>query len=541
MNTALFTRPRHPKIYAFTTPQGKFVDWAEKKPGAGLLKIGYTERNVIDRLREQFSSVSPEKQPFEILYTESAIREDNIVFRDSDVHKRLKSKGFRQIKNEWFECAVDDLKQVVSEIELPDEQQRREHIFQNMVYGIATSKLTGLLSRRTLYYSKDASSEYSVVKFDSDQGNVYFEHCTHTFGKDKKCIHCGKKESYGTNNDNYAYPFLHKPFKEIFNMDFDVIVGNPPYQLKSDGGTRDIPIYNRFVDYAKEITPEFMTMIIPSRWMSGGLGLKKFRNDMLSDKRIKDLVDHSLSAQIFPDVDIMGGVCYFLWDRDYSGSCSVTYSSSEQQYPKPVERILNEYDVFVRDHKSISILKKIQSSYGFCPMTEIMSVDKEFGWTSNFSQFHNKKQKNDVPLYYNRNGKRSIGFVNRKKVFKSFELIDNWKVMIPKARGHSGAGAQQVIGTPFITPSPSVCTQTYLFFYVDRQETAESILTYVKTKFFRYLVSLRKITQDATRSTYNWVPQQDWNTLYTDEQLYEKYNLNEKEIELIEKSVLSME
>ena len=425
--------------------------------------------------------------------------------------------------------------------ELPDEQQRREHIFRNMVYGIATSKLTGLLSRRTLYYSKDASSEYSVVKFDSDQGNVYFEHCTHTFGKDKKCIHCGKKESYGTNNDNYAYPFLHKPFKEIFNMDFDVIVGNPPYQLKSDGGTRDIPIYNRFVDYAKEISPEFMTMIIPARWMASGLGLGRFRREMLSDNRIKNLVDHNNSGQLFPDVNIMGGVCYFLWDRGYSGSCSVTYSTSEQTAPRPVERILNEYDIFVRDHRSISILKKVQSERNFRPMSEIMSADKEFGWTSNFSAFHDKCRKNDVPLYHNRNGKRCVGYINRNKIDKSLNLIDKWKVMVPQARGPSGDGPQKVIGSPFVTPSPSVCTQTYLFFYIDDEEFAHSIYSYIKTRFFRFFVSLRKITQHATRSTYNWVPQQDWNTLYTDEQLYEKYNLDETEIELIEKSVLPME
>ena len=324
-------------------------------------------------------------------------------------------------------------------------------------------------------------------------------------------------------------------------MNFDVIVGNPPYQLKSDGGTRYIPIYNHFVNYAKELSPEYVAMIIPSRWMTGGLGLKKFRSEMLSDQRIKNLVDHHVSDQVFPDVNIMGGVCYFLWDRGYSGSCSVTHSSFGNSKPKPVERVLNEYDVFVRDYQSLSILKKVIESKQFRPMSEIMSVDKEFGWTSNFSDFHDKERKNDVPLYYNRNGKRSVGFINRKKISKSLDLIDKWKVMVPKARGHSGAGAQQVIGSPFTVASPSVCTQTYLFFYVENKDLAESILTYTKTRFFRYLVSLRKKTQDATRSTYNWVPQQDWSTLYTDEYLYRKYNLREKEIEHIEANVLPME
>ena len=427
------------------------------------------------------------------------------------------------------------------EEEFPNVDERHEYIFKNMIFGIAISRLTGLLSRRTLYYTKDARSDLSVVKFDSEQGNVYFEPASHAFDKNGKCSQCGKKNSASTDIDKDAYPFLHRPLKEIFDMNFNVIVGNPPYQLKSDGGTRDIPIYNHFVNYSKELSPEYVSMIIPSRWMTGGLGLGKFRKDMLSDERIKDLVDHHVSDQVFPDVNIMGGVCYFLWDSGYSGSCSVTHTSLNNSRPEPVERVLNEYDVFVRDYQSLSILKKVIESKQFRPMSEIMSVDKEFGWTSNFSDFHDKERKNDVPLYYNRNGKRSVGFINRKKVSKSPDLIDKWKVMVPQARGHSGAGPQQVIGFPFVTPSPSVCTQTYLFFYEADEESVQSIYSFVKTRFFRFLVSIRKITQHATRSTYNWVPQQDWSTLYTDEYLYRKYNLSEKEIEHIEANVHPME
>ena len=425
--------------------------------------------------------------------------------------------------------------------EIPDEQERREHIFRNMIYGIAVSRLTGLVSRRTLYYSKNASSDHSVVKFESEDGNVYFEKTFHSFDKNGKCSKCGKRSSNSAGTSTDASPFIHTPLKEIFDMDFNVIIGNPPYQLKSDGGTRDIPIYNHFVNYAKELSPDFIAMIIPSRWMTSGLGLRKFRKEMLSDDRIRNLVDHHLSDRVFPDVQIMGGVCYFLWDRGYSGSCSVTSSATGNINAEPVERILNEYDVFVRDFQSVSILKKVLSSENFRPMSDIMSVDKEFGWTSNFSDFHDKERKNDVPLYYNRNGKRCIGFINRKKVVKSIDLIDKWKVMVPKARGHSGTGSQQVIGNPFVAPSPSVCTQTYLFFYVSEEGTARSINSYIKTRFFRFLVSLRKITQDATRSTYNWVPQLDWDRTYTDEYLFKKFNLSLKEIEHIESNVLQME
>lgn len=424
---------------------------------------------------------------------------------------------------------------------IPDRLERREHIFRNMVYGIALSRLTGLVSRRTLYYSKDASSEHSVIKFDSDQGNIYYETAEHDFDKRGKCILCRKKQTNSSDDYNYAYPFLHRPIREIFDMDFDVVIGNPPYQLKSDGGTRDIPIYNRFVENSKALSPDYISMIIPSRWMASGLGLGKFRKEMLSDYRIRSLTDHQISDEVFPDVQIMGGVCYFLWDRGYSGSCSVTSSASGKEFTKPVERVLDEYDIFVRDHNAVSILKKVIESKNFAPMSDILSVDKEFGWTSNFSEFHTKPQKNDIPIFYNRNGKRNFGYINRKKVVKSVELVDKWKVMVPKARGSSGIGAQQVIGTPFISPSPSVCTQTYLFFYVESQEEAETIFSYIKTKFFRFLVSLRKITQDATRSTYSWVPQQDWTNIYSDEDLYQKYALSEEEIEYVDSKIRSME
>lgn len=323
-------------------------------------------------------------------------------------------------------------------------------------------------------------------------------------------------------------------------MKFDVIVSNPPYQMGSDGGTRDIPIYNKFVDQAKKLKPRFLSMILPSRWMAGGLGLSDFRKSMLSDRRIRKLVDYERMDAVFPGVDFEGGVCYFLWDRDNEGDCEVTSISADETIG-PVARDLNEFDVFVRDIRALKILRKVLKA-GEPSITEILSVDKEFGWTSNFDGFHKEKQNpNDVALHYNRKGKRLIGWINRNDIVKSTHLIDTWKVMVPKAYGERGTRPATVLGPSFVAESPSVCTQTYLFFYVSSERQANSLNSYLRTRFFRFLVSLRKISQDATRSTYTWVPRQPWNRTWTDEVLYEKYRLTQDEIAFIESMIRPME
>jgi len=273
--------------------------------------------------------------------------------------------------------------------------------------------------------------------------------------------------------------------------------------------------------------------------MAGGLGLSEFRRAMLEDRRMRKLVDYERMDQVFPGVDFEGGVSFFLWDRDNEGPCAVTTVCGDETIG-PVERDLREHDVFVRDIRALKILRKILSA-GEPSITEILSADKEFGWTSNFEGFHEKEKANDVALHYNRKGKRLTGYINRKDVSKSPHLIDTWKVMIPKAYGERGARPAMVLGPSLIASSPSVCTQTYLFFYVDSKKKANSLNTYLRTRFFRFLVSLRKITQDATRSTYNWVPQQTWDRTWTDEALYKKYGLTRDDISFIASRIRPME
>jgi site-specific DNA-methyltransferase (adenine-specific) len=429
--------------------------------------------------------------------------------------------------------------------EIPDLEKRVNHILTKQVFGIGITHLTSLLARRSVYCSKHAIGKHSIAKtFASDDGNIWFQRIKHTWDGDK-CKYCGAGRSVfdrAEGLETHAYAFIHtdniKPrLAEVFggNMQFDVIIGNPPYQLASDGGTRDIPIYNKFVEQAKKLQPRYLAMVIPSRWMASGLGLSDFRKAMLEDRNIRRLVDYERMDTVFPGVDFEGGICYFLWDREHPGSCEVTNVNGEETIG-PVSRELNEYDILVRDSRGLNLLKKVRAA-NEPSMIEILSADKEFGWTSNFDGFRQDKKPTDVALYYFRGGKRLVGGIARKDVTKSPQLINTWKVMIPKAYGERGARPAMVLGPSFIAESPSVCTQTYLFFYVATKKEAKSLQSYLDTRFFRFLVSLRKITQDAARATYTWVPQQTWDRIWTDEALYKKYRLNKSDIAHIEASI----
>ncbi len=428
--------------------------------------------------------------------------------------------------------------------EIPDEGERLRHILTEMVFAIATEEITGMISRRSLYCSKDATSPYSVVQFADPAGNVWQKRVKHSWDIEGKCTECkGTREQLlQPGRDNKAYGFIHADGRmqidKEMDMKFDVIVGNPPYQMDADGGNRTMPIYNVFIDEAKKLAPRYISMIIPSRWMAGGLGLNEFRNEMLTDKRIRKIVDFSKMESLFPGVDFEGGVCYFLWDRDNPGSCDVTYTQDDVTVG-PLSRELDQYDIFVRDARALEILNKVVAKHEKS-IIEILAADKEFGMTSNWTNFRKTARKDDIALFYNDKGKRLTGWMARKDVPKSGHLIDYWKVLIPQAYGERGAIPAQVLGPTQIAAPPSTCTQTYLFLYVESEDAAKSAQAYTKTRFFRFLISLRKITQHATRSTYTWVPQQTWDHTWTDAELYENYGITTDEQAYIEEMIREM-
>lgn len=263
-----------------------------------------------------------------------------------------------------------------------------------------------------------------------------------------------------------------------------------------------------------------------------------FRKEMLGSKKLLSLVDYPVSKEIFPNVEVKGGICYFLWSVQHEGQCEVSVVRGKEEVSSPRE--LDEFDVFVRDSRAAEILRKV-SKQGEQSITEILTADTPFGIATNFKDFHKKEKSGDVLLYYVKKGKRDVGFVDRNIIAKNTHLINKWKVLTPKAGSDGGQKIPDVVlGKPWVAPAPSVATQSFLAFCVENKKQATSVESYYRTKFFRHLVSLRKLTQDALRPMYKWVPVQTWDRKWTDEMLYEKYGLTEDEISYIESVIRPM-
>jgi len=433
--------------------------------------------------------------------------------------------------------------------EIPDLQDRVDHILTQQVFGIGITYLTSLLARRSLYCSKHANGEHSVARsFNSDAGNIWFERLEHTW-EGNKCKYCGAPRAVFDREaglETHAYAFIHTDdikarVAEFFggNMQFDVVIGNPPYQLASDGGTRDVPIYHKFVDAAVALDPRYILMITPSRWFAGGLGLDNFRDVMLNDKRLRVLVDYARMDAVFPGVDFEGGVSYFLWDRDHKGKCEVTHYLGDET-PERSLRDLSEFDIFVRNPKALTILRKILAAKD-PSLIEIMATNNEFGLVTNFRAYKNKKTPTEnVAVHAIRDGRRVVGWMARNSLPKGQAFVDKWKVLIPKSYGERGTIPAQILGPTLIAEPPSASTQTYVFIRADSEAEAKCIQRYTKTRFFRFLLSLRKITQHAAKPVYKWVPQQPWDRNWTDVDLYKKYNLTGDEVSFIEQMIRPM-
>lgn len=434
--------------------------------------------------------------------------------------------------------------------EIPNLDERVNHILSKQVFGIGITYLTSLLARRSVYCSKHANGEHSIAKaFDSEDGNIWFERIEHTWSGNK-CVFCSAPKAILDREvelENYAYACIHTDdiktrVTEIFggNMQFDVIIGNPPYQMKGGaGGSSDSSIYQLFVEQARKLEPKFLSMVVPSRWLAGGRGLDEFRKEMLSSHKLCSLVDFPVSREVFPNVEVKGGICYFLWSEDHNGTCEVTVVRGDEQTTS--SRQLDEFDVFVRNLRAVGILRKVLKA-GEQPITEILTADTPFGIATNYNGFHDKKKAGDVALHYFRSGKRAIGFIPQSTITKNAHLIDKWKVLVPEAGSDGGQRIPDyVLGKPWMSPPPSVATQTFLAFWVASEDEARSLESYYRTKFFRHLVSLRKLTQHALRSTYSWVPVQAWDRQWTDEALYKKYELTTEEIDYVEAVIRPMD
>ena len=437
-------------------------------------------------------------------------------------------------------------------LEIPDLEKRVNHILTKQVFGIGITHLTSLLARRSVYCSKHAQGKHSVAKgFDSDSGNILFEPTEHVW-IEAKCEFCGAGKAIFDRDEGletHAYSFIHtdrirERLTELFGgeMQFDVIIGNPPYQITGGGGgTNDAPIYHLFVRQAMKLEPRYRSMVIPSRWMAGGRGLGEFRVKFLGDRRIRTLVDYENAKDAFPTVGIGGGICYFLWDRDSPGTCENVYHRNGATVG-PYPRDLNEFDVFVRDKRAVDIVRKVirvdERSF-----EDLVSGDTPFGLATNFSDYTRDAtpKRGQVRLYANIGTTRVCGAMARVSISKNAHLIDVWKLFLPVAgsgRERERSGVDLVLGPPIVGEPGSVCTQTYLVAGpLGSKEEAASVESYMRTRFVRFLVSLRKPAQHVFRSMYRWVPVQRWNRAWVDKDLYKKYAITKDEIEFIESMI----
>ena len=444
---------------------------------------------------------------------------------------------------------------------IPDRQQRIGHILHEQVYGIACTELTALLSRRSLYCSKMADGNYSVSKFESKDGNIHYSAVEHTW-ENGKCRFCGASRSVYDRGDvaeQYAYQFIHtkKPGDLFNNMKFDVVIGNPPYQLSDGGnGASATPIYHLFVQQAKKLSPRYLSMIVPARWLSGGRGLDAFRDEMLKDDQIKVLHDFENSEECFAGVEIKGGICYFLWENGYHGNCSVTTHGLTKTVTSFRPLLEKGYDTFIRHNEQLSVINKVKNLKEPL-LSEWINAGRFFGFHTkikwdkdgqngliqtadgqDFIPMKSSKVEDDYVKVYIHGGEC---WIKRSDIPKHADYVNSYKVLLPR----SGNPGGQVIGKPKMCEPGSCSSNTYCVLFPPSgsltENEANNLLAYIKTKFFRFLVSAKTTTQSTSSNAYDFIPVQDFSKPISDKDLYEKYSLSEDEIGFIESIISSME
>lgn len=429
--------------------------------------------------------------------------------------------------------------------EIPDVEVRVNHILTKQVFGIGITHLTSMLARRSVYCSKHALGKHSIAKgFTNDAGNIWFERSEHTWinGKCKFCGGSGKTLDRAEGLETHAYAFIHTDnitaqISKMFggDMQFDVIIGNPPYQLDDGGyGTSAAPIYQLFVEKALSLDPRHAVFVTPSRWMAGGKGLDNYRERMLSDKRVRNVVDFPKLYEAFPGVKIRGGISYFVWDRDHNGPCEVQTIWDGQPTGPAVLRHLDAYDILVRRNEAIPIIEKVKERSE--PTLELrVSSQKPFGLRTFFhGQSDAKGLSNPVKLF----GSQRVSWVEREGIPAHANWIDKWKVLMTRVQGTSAAVENKFLSKPIVAGPGSACTESYLVAGLfETEQEANNYAVYLRTRFVRFLVSLRKSTQDAPKNVYAFVPDLPLDQEWTDAKLYKRYGLTKGEIAFIESQV----
>lgn len=420
------------------------------------------------------------------------------------------------------------------EDEIPDLQQRLDHIFRKQVYGLAITEMTALLARRSVYCPRKANGKYSVVEtFNNEQGNILFERVEHSW-KNGRCVYCGASENEyerGAALETHAYQFIHMANpEEVLGMKFDVIVGNPPYQLSDSGfGRSASPIYQKFVHQAKKLNPRFLTMIIPSRWFAGGKGLDEFRSEMLNDDRIRKVVDFENTSDVFPGVDVAGGICYFLWDRDSRGPCEVT---NINQGNKMISvRPLNEFDIFIRQSVAVPIIRKViskEENEGRC-LDKVISSRKPFGIPTNYPP-----RKEGIPCWFIQ--RIGLKYAGKSDISDEMGFLNKWKLLIPPAPIAGQTDFSKPIAFYYesntrIAKPGECCTESWLVACAFPTEAEVlAFKSYLFTKTVRFLLLQTVISQHVTKQNFIFVPDLGkYEGEYTDEMLVKRWGITEEE------------
>lgn len=427
--------------------------------------------------------------------------------------------------------------------EFPDLQERIDHIFHKQLYGIAITELTSLLSRRSVYCSKYPNSKYSITLFEDTSGNIRYKRIPHRW-QNGKCLFCGASESEyerGDELETHAYEWIHtiKP-EEIFKMKFDVIISNPPYQLSDGGNGKSAkPIYQLFVEQAKKLRPRYMTMIIPSRWFSGGKGLDDFRKTMLSDRHIRKLVDYENFKDVFPGVDLAGGASYFLWDRDNMGICEVV--NFNQNTPTCVNRYLDEYEIFIRQNLAVEIVRKVQeNATEKRTLSDRVSSRKPFGLPTNYTPCAS-----GVPCWFIQ--KIGLKFANSRDVDNSKGYLHKWKLLVPKAPIAGQTDFSKPVGFYYdgntrIAKPGECCTESWIVAGAfDTEEEVLAYKSYIFTKIVRFLLLQTVVSQDVTKKNFCFIPDlETYQGQYTDKMLCEMWGVSEEEWSYIDSRIATI-
>lgn len=437
------------------------------------------------------------------------------------------------------------------EKEIPNLEKRVDHILTKQVFGIAITQITGLLARRSLYCSKEANGKHSVAKsFSNADGNIWFNRINHTWDGDK-CKYCGTTKAIldrEKERENYAYGFIHTDntktkFAEFFggSMQFDVIIGNPPYQMDDGGnGVSAIPIFHKFVDQAKALKPKLLCMIIPSRWYSGGKGLDSFRATMLEDQQMKVIIDYETSKDVFDGVNIAGGICYFVWEADHKGLCEIRNVNLNNI--SVALRPLNEFPIFIRSNQAISIVHKVLNKTKDVWSDHNYSRNP-FGFATNF-RGQQLAKKGDIKILTS----DGFSFVPRSSIEKNNDLIDKWKVLIGRLVPSNGEldvnpsdGYRVITNTRKLEPG-QISTESYLLAGAfDHKSEADNFEFYLNLKFTRFLIRQTLSSVNITKDSFRFVPCMDFSKRWTDEALYNFFSLTKDEIKFIDELIRNVE